>query len=59
MYYADYADYVSTKFSRRKVNFTTCNYFVIDDLQIILSTVAVFKFIVFRCAKFHIPTYKP
>lgn len=61
MYLADYADYVYSKFSHRKatLNFTTSNYFVIDDLQIILRTAAVVKFIVFICAKFRIPRYKP
>ena len=61
MYYADYADYVYSKFGHRKAtsNFTTSNYFVIDGLQTILCTIAVGKFIVFLCAKFRIPRYKP
>ena len=61
MYYVDYADYVYSKFSLHKAtsNFTPSNYFVIDDLQIILCTVAVVKFIVFLYAKFRIPRYKP
>jgi hypothetical protein len=61
MYSADYADYVYSKFSRRKAtsNFTTSNYFVINDLQTILYIRAVGKFIIFLRAKFRILIYKP
>jgi len=61
MHYADYADYVYSKFSRRKatLNFTISNYFVIDDLQTILDIIDAGKCKIFLCAKFRILRHKP